>query len=1376
MLAITRVTAQDYNFYQLVSYIQKPSLSPAELVQVLQAFRSKLSLKWYENFRNQDPEACLASVWMTLFTLAKHEDAAVRISVFSAIGGLLFALTPFAPNVVRKSFAGAVQKYTETSNASIAIVASFLYICQTISPSDLPDFVTNAPVLHHFGADVSGFIKYIPKFVKLMRPLDLQFHQLLMRSLLSSFGRNPNHDFVKSVVLLVSLNPEPMTKALMEFVMSNDLKPTILALGPQLLESRKIFSLLNGQWLEAFVKESLAVLENENATLSDMEEACGTLAIVVRNSVGEAKQEYVKRIAESRREEYPKHFQRLIVLLPVEFDELKIKEDDNIALKCAKIKAMARYIDEDGPLENIKEVLRMFIELSSMHGDVFTALVNAVRASFRKLLGVEDQVLADLVRLILSAPSKTWVQDSAVLKLTTTIGLDDGTRLIPDFEEIVVGLALKFSLAPHDDLADAAVQSLYQYVNYANIDKILTALMSADLFDAQIARRFVTVLNALADVIDARQLERMIGMVCDVILLYDDAPAIAGQGFLFLSKCGYVNAPDSIHDSCGDWITRMYKWVTQNDSAVSSTLKMPQLPSLITTVETDVVASDILGALSEARPLLYCYEYFIKTAEASDSRETMTFTLELCKLFPLEIVPMSRSQINEKAPTYTNLCNSIATTLQEESSEAAAAVCCDFLVEAPATAREPAIDTVKFLIQNQKITSGSCLFSFFRFMKEVDRGEAQKYREDIEKRLNEIEFALFKIKLGEYSDDEYRILLEKVPFGDFPLDDKDFVSFMDVSSEVVKLTNFDELDDRHMRFFLNHRKIFDSPGFDEYKATHEYRMSRYEAPAPIESKFEVSLSTENVSKDHSALPKLLKKESSFDEIHAWSFCLFSGYVLDSDQFAIILSKVTRKDTAASVLDYAKRLGISIKQQNLDDFLKFNDPSLDEAVAERLSRLASVDPNPEHERQSVKMFLYPHRHLAEIQTNFVKKGKTLINLARTLSKVSLDPQSASRLVEFLFEGVEEIESSKKILAILRIVNQSIAKLGRRSPPELVSLINEKLILMQNTEIPAVHAEIASILSRLFNVTTPELMRICESFDQIAPKSGLFLLAQATAVSKHNIPCSRFVKSGIVDFFTSELPSRRLRLLYACERLMSQTLFFQLFTSLFDNFAKMFAENCQRPFFDGVLAQLASAVAGHVKFDWVRGDFVRRIIPLLFQPPNSPQFSELAMAISLVTHAVGPPIQGYSTFIDLILTTKPTHPRAAYFYSDFVQWLIQNGVDDARKSDIILEDIQVMQKLFLERHTCENAEKLAEALQQQAEGFDPSFMLFGKIAMLPIPLMPLLVLIQKYLRKCSSEDIETCKMWVESVESAYDPDVAKCIRLVLDGKNKEVLPFL
>ena len=51
---------------------------------------------------------------------------------------------------------------------------------------------------------------------------------------------------------------------------------------------------------------------------------------------------------------------------------------------------------------------------------------------------------------------------------------------------------------------------------------------------------------------------------------------------------------------------------------------------------------------------------------------------------------------------------------------------------------------------------------------------------------------------------------------------------------------------------------------------------------------------------------------------------------------------------------------------------------------------------------------------------------------------------------------------------------------------------------------------------------------------------------------------------------------------------------------------------------------------------------------------------------------------------------------FFHSDFVQWLLQNGADDARRSDIIREDIQVMQRLFTENISCDNAEKLAGSL--------------------------------------------------------------------------------
>ena len=62
------------------------------------------------------------------------------------------------------------------------------------------------------------------------------------------------------------------------------------------------------------------------------------------------------------------------------------------------------------------------------------------------------------------------------------------------------------------------------------------------------------------------------------------------------------------------------------------------------------------------------------------------------------------------------------------------------------------------------------------------------------------------------------------------------------------------------------------------------------------------------------------------------------------------------------------------------------------------------------------------------------------------------------------------------------------------------------------------------------------------------------------------------------------------------------------------------------------------------------------------------------------------------------------------------------------------------------------------------------------MLPIPLLPLLVLIQKFVRKCDEEDIKMCRTWVGNVEAAYDPKVGKCLRFILDGKQLELFPLL
>jgi len=540
-------------------------------------------------------------------------------------------------------------------------------------------------VLHHFGADVTDFIKFIPRSVAHMAPLALTFHTLLLRSLLASFGRSPCHDFVRCVTLLVALNPAPLAAALMEFVLSNRLDKAVLALGPQLLAVREIAREMTPAWVEAFAEVALTALADTGASTSDFERACGTLAHIVRNAEGAGRAEMVRRIAERKRADYPKHLHKLVLLLlllPLPFDELEVTDDDANTIKCAKLRAIARLVEASDNLEVARRALRAFRACAGLHGDGFTALVEAVNDNFCKLEGVDDACLGDLVGAILTAESGTWVQDSATLRLATTIGLDASMCLIPEFEEIVGALALRFAVSLQDDLAAAALESLRAYVNYQNIETIIGFLMTIDCFDPLRATRLLWILNALVEALSPESVSRMAGIVGDMILFYTDSPEIAGEAFLFMTKCGFFKVSKRGMETCIDWITRMYKAITHNDSAVVSPLKMAPLPLILTSGETDVVASDIASAVLSMRPLLRCYMSFIMTSWAP-SPMSACFTMELVKLFPYEVLPCAAVHVFSGMVDYLPFCSVVASILRNESSHATAARCCAFMAEAP---------------------------------------------------------------------------------------------------------------------------------------------------------------------------------------------------------------------------------------------------------------------------------------------------------------------------------------------------------------------------------------------------------------------------------------------------------------------------------------------------------------------------------------------------------------------------------------------------------------------------------------------------------------------------------------------------------------------
>jgi hypothetical protein len=759
-----RAKGFDDTYYRITGYVHRHNILSSDAVQAIQSFRSKLSVRWFRQFDPHEVESRMSHVWLTLFSLSQDSDSAVRLSAYSAIGGLLLTLTPFIPTIIRKSFAAALDPMA--TKASVAVLVSFLYICHLTSPSDLEDFILSVNVLPHFGADLSNFINFLPKFIPLMSSPTLQFHQLLLRSLLCSFAHSPTHGFVACAVSLIALNPAPLAGDLIEFIQFNSLHGLLLAFGPQLLANPQVRVVLKPDWVELFAEEALRVLGDATATLGDFELACGTLAILSHT--------LSERIRRRMLPSYPRHFKRLLLQLPSDFDAMEVQEDDPSSVQVAKLKALARHLHAVDDLEVRRKVLGIFAGWVDARGDVFTALVDAIRERFDIVFGLEKNLLSTLLRGILEAKSRIRVQGSAILSLLSTIGPERGRQLITDFEGVVVRHALEYAASSRDELVTAALNCLSTYANNGNIEEIINCLWKLDVIDATCASRFLRVLHTLLDVVGPNHFDQMASLVCDIIMFNGNDWQIAGNGFHFLRRIKYFQAPQELTNSCIDWIVRMYKALTQYNSMVASPIKLEPLPAIITWVETDIVASDTMDVQSQIRALLHCYQYLVESAK-EPTPENAAFTRELVTLFPEAVIPGSRRLVSAE---YSAYCRSVASILRTETSHVTTSICCNFLADAPLEFREGTAKTVEFMLNNPKVTSCSSLFSFFRYLTLLRPTEAAKYREKIEMKLDEVNLVLFKIKLNEFTADDFDRFAAQFSFQQFPLADSSFVEFL----------------------------------------------------------------------------------------------------------------------------------------------------------------------------------------------------------------------------------------------------------------------------------------------------------------------------------------------------------------------------------------------------------------------------------------------------------------------------------------------------------------------------------------------------------------------------------------------------------------------
>jgi hypothetical protein len=1011
------------------------------------------------------------------------------------------------------------------------------------------------------------------------------------------------------------------------------------------------------------------------------------------------------------------------------------------------LKALSKYTATDP--EIYRSILNIFLKCADTNSEVFTILVDSVRASFPRLVGSDSILLARLIRAILSRPDQTWVQNASVLSLLTTIGLEAGSQLIDGFEAMMLENAVSFSFDPHDDLAFSALKCLSTCANMENIHWVTKSLWKCDVIDELCGVRFLSVLHTIIDCLGVERVKQFGGVVVDLILFSENDWQVAGDGFRFLNQISY-DPPPIVQKTCLDWIVRMYRSITHYDSLVSSPFHNEPLPPLISIVDTDVIALDVKDRML---PLLHSYQYFASFNKNANS-VTAELTRELLALFPEAVIPKSRRFFDEKSQEFQAYCRSVASILKTESSPAVSALCCDFL---PAEFREGMFGVVDWLFKDPRIVGPRCLASFFNCLVAMEPLEREEYLEIVKSRVDPAGWELFKIVIGEGD-------IGMIPFSRLPID-------LDSFGQKIRIDDFDAIDDQHFRFFLGNQDKFEAPGFDDYRRTHPARMKRFEY-SPNQPVPDLDLKTANVSKGCSALPQLLRGSIDVDEALVYSFLRCSSYVIKTKLLGQLFQKIEKPRTAIAGLDYAKRAGILVSEEILLKFSELNDHELNRMICEALTvRPELLERIRCSDKEIFRMALAPDAYLKEYVQDFHPKSRNLLKLSKLISTGSFDAETLSQCVKHLLDNLAEVRSPKRLMALLRVVNQTLSSRNRKLPTSFLDFLNEKLALLRGTDVGSVYPELALILARFWTFYKPDLLTICELFDRTAPSVSLFIVAQAVAVAAHSANCSRLVEFS--DLFSCQIPSQKLGLLTALQTLVGSPRHFPLFRNALRDFVRTFSDAAAMPLFDFSLSSFVTSVVGSATPE-LQSAFVQKVAPLIFQPPHSPQFVQLSMAVSAISHSIRFLIPGYQNFVNSALLTVPIPPSAASLVRDYAEWWLQIATD-AR--EVVQQQLAALQKLFCMSPTLPNGMALVKAVRAPSACIDHAAVLLGRLALMAVPLLSMLVLVQGYVVQCSEEELGNCWAAYEAaVESYPSKELADGIRLILERKPNALLEFV
>lgn len=1366
----------DTYFSRVSSAAQKQPQDINEIVSALQSFRSQMSMKWMDQFLENDPVQSLVETWKLLFSLCDHKEPIVRLNSYSCLGAIIVTIAPLYPKFVSGSFSQAVLCIEVSPNVSIAVISAFTYLIHFIAPYEVGNFILNTPVLHHFGIDVSQYIQHLPHIVELMGPLEKQFHQALLRSLLISFGRNPNHAFVEVANILISMNPKILIHDTIEFSRSNNLKQIILALGPEILQNPVIYNeIVENNYLEDFLTTSLSVLESDQYNLTDFERASSTLVLIARNSP-----DHLNQIQEATQKlNVPKHLKKFYVLLPVPLSELIPEPNESSTLTCAKLKGFKDFLIRNNTLENVKKVVEIFVSMSkNSSGDVFCAFCESFGDLFNLIYEYEETKndISLILDTIFEIKNINWVQQDAIVKLLSRLNVNQAAAIVDRYVNKAQAFLLDCCFSSQESLSQNSIKVLTNFATLLTIPQIMANIYKYDFFNIDIALKIIRLVNSLLiEFGPSKPLVDFTSMVEDLIMLFEDTK-ISSEGFDFLSSIRHEPKNPLILTRAADWLNAIFLSFTQKELVMAFEFNRIEVPNYLTQVETDLVANVLPNTKQAVPGIISTFRYMINT-KMINMKVISQFAVQILKLFPHDITYLCMQKLDTSSQEFLHLSMGVLKIMNWCSSIEAAAACCDFLVQSPKIIIDGASQNAQAILESGRVSSGDHLFRLYRIINMFQRDLADELAVKYKGFLSNGEKVLFDLKQGK--KDEIVDFVSKENFEDVNIADLDLQNYLSgvENKNFLHVKDFTCLSNTHWKYIAKNSSQFDDD-VRKYIKEHPYQMNHYIDNVDPPKVFVYT--QEKGSKISSLAPRLLNGTFQFNAPLLTNFFKYSFIKIKEDIIGPILYEALRKvdqpgvsDLCAFIIEYCNKNKINIPESAVLSLLpvensklmkniirlsidaEYKDKIRDKAfeilnLSQDNSLLNSLEFGTAVKLIDIAFFLVSDSQFTSFLSQNGTSKKSIILITKALQRYEVSNNSLQSICNFIIENLEVLgEKPKKLQRAMRLLRIAVSRLSDSKASDKKSILEgiaeklEKLTIV-NTSDCVVHNEIAGIFNELMKcvVPTQNTISFIDKTDTTLGNHSPYLpdIFTIFCLGQQLNRASRYV---LTQLFESPLRSEQVLALRVCLSLVSKTanaLAYNLFSSVLTNFLKAITISPESEAIFWPFPEISSVIIrrciSHPKFNEFKDNFLKSVINSVLPNPNLAALSSLSVAFGDVILCMPPPLPTAAEYAEKFARYNCQSPHFASIFKPFCAWQLKYAQTEEDSANIWLEAVNSNQKAFIARPCLQTAIELADSVAARFDSEESAFLLVGKLALLQNPFIWTYLCIAMYLRR--SED--------------------------------------